>query len=261
MLQMKWTLTRWSKTIFWLAWMMDWPMLWRPRILRTFKGWWTRLLCWRTADVWWSASVSWCVSISRAVAPDHVSSHHQLDLCSILLNHSFNLGHSQLDKDSLLSSVKWFSALTISRLLLLGIRMFRGLKLLWTQCSLNESAMLVARRVILPTNAPTYALIPRQLHLHDIYPWSQLCSYCYQAELCTWESQPYCCGGSPRISRRCYWYVFRQWHFCSCPFNSRALHSFISATYVRKHNQPLALLKCQIILSSPGGDMPARQLC
>jgi hypothetical protein len=166
MLQMKWTLTRWSKTIFWLAWMMDWPMLWRPRILRTFKGWWTRLLCWRTADVWWCASVSWCVNISRAVAPDHVSSHHQLDLCSILLNHSFNLGHSQLDKDSLLSSVKWFSAPTISRLLLLGIRMFRELKLLWTQCSLDESAMLVARRVILPTNAPTYALIPRQLHLH-----------------------------------------------------------------------------------------------
>jgi hypothetical protein len=38
-------------------------------------------------------------------------------------------------------------------------------------------------------------------------------------------------------------------------------HSFISVAYVRKHNLPLALLKCQMIVNSPGGDMPARQLC
>jgi hypothetical protein len=44
-------------------------------------------------------------------------------------------------------------------------------------------------------------------------------------------------------------------------FDSVALHSFKSATYVRKHNLPLALLKCQMIVSSLGGDMPARQLC
>jgi hypothetical protein len=44
-------------------------------------------------------------------------------------------------------------------------------------------------------------------------------------------------------------------------FNSRASHSFISAAYVGKHNLPLALLRCQIIVSSPGGDMPATQLC
>jgi hypothetical protein len=41
-------------------------------------------------------------------------------------------------------------------------------------------------------------------------------------------------------------------------FDSRASHSFISATYVEKHNLPLALLKCQMIVSSSGGDMPAR---
>jgi hypothetical protein len=41
-------------------------------------------------------------------------------------------------------------------------------------------------------------------------------------------------------------------------FDSGASHSFISTTYVRKHNLPLALLKCQMIVSSPGGDMPAR---
>jgi hypothetical protein len=44
-------------------------------------------------------------------------------------------------------------------------------------------------------------------------------------------------------------------------FDSRASHSFISVVYVEKHNLPITLLKCQMIISSPGGDMPARQLC
>jgi hypothetical protein len=44
-------------------------------------------------------------------------------------------------------------------------------------------------------------------------------------------------------------------------FDSGVLHSFISATYVEKHNLPMVLLRCQIIVSSPGGDMPTRQLC
>jgi hypothetical protein len=44
-------------------------------------------------------------------------------------------------------------------------------------------------------------------------------------------------------------------------FDSGASHSFISTTYVGKHNLPLALLRCQMIVSSLGGDMPARQLC
>jgi hypothetical protein len=44
-------------------------------------------------------------------------------------------------------------------------------------------------------------------------------------------------------------------------FDSGALHSFIFAVYAGKHNLPLALLRCQMIVSSPGGDMSARQLC
>jgi hypothetical protein len=44
-------------------------------------------------------------------------------------------------------------------------------------------------------------------------------------------------------------------------FDSGTSHSFISAAYVGKHNLPLALLRCQMIVSSLGGDMPARQLC
>jgi hypothetical protein len=44
-------------------------------------------------------------------------------------------------------------------------------------------------------------------------------------------------------------------------FDSGASHSFISATYVEKHNLPIALLRCHMVVSSLGGDMPARQLC
>jgi hypothetical protein len=44
-------------------------------------------------------------------------------------------------------------------------------------------------------------------------------------------------------------------------FDSAASHSFISVAYVGNHNLPLALLKYQMIVSSPRGDMPARQLC
>jgi hypothetical protein len=35
-------------------------------------------------------------------------------------------------------------------------------------------------------------------------------------------------------------------------FDSGASHFFICAAYVGKHNLPLALLKCQMIVSSPG---------
>jgi hypothetical protein len=44
-------------------------------------------------------------------------------------------------------------------------------------------------------------------------------------------------------------------------FDSGASHSLISATYVGKHNLPLALLRCQMIVSSPEGDIPTRQQC
>jgi hypothetical protein len=44
-------------------------------------------------------------------------------------------------------------------------------------------------------------------------------------------------------------------------FDSEASHSFVSAAYVGKHNLPLALQRCQIIVSSPGADIPTRQLC
>jgi hypothetical protein len=44
-------------------------------------------------------------------------------------------------------------------------------------------------------------------------------------------------------------------------FDSGVSHSFIYAASVEKHNLPIALLKCQMIVISPGGDMPTRQQC
>jgi hypothetical protein len=43
-------------------------------------------------------------------------------------------------------------------------------------------------------------------------------------------------------------------------FDSRASHSFISTAYAEKHNLPVALLRCQMIVCSLGGDMPARHI-
>jgi hypothetical protein len=40
--------------------------------------------------------------------------------------------------------------------------------------------------------------------------------------------------------------------------DSGASHSFISIVYVEKHKLPLALLKCEMIVSSLRGEMPAR---
>jgi hypothetical protein len=44
-------------------------------------------------------------------------------------------------------------------------------------------------------------------------------------------------------------------------FDSGASHSFLSTANVGKHNLPLALLRCQMIVSSLVGDMPTRHLC
>jgi hypothetical protein len=44
-------------------------------------------------------------------------------------------------------------------------------------------------------------------------------------------------------------------------FDFGVSHSFISATYVERHNIPVAMLKCHMIVSSLGGDMPTRQVC
>jgi hypothetical protein len=44
-------------------------------------------------------------------------------------------------------------------------------------------------------------------------------------------------------------------------FDFGASHSIIYAAYVDKHNIPVAMLKCRMVVSSPRGDMPTRQVC
>jgi hypothetical protein len=43
--------------------------------------------------------------------------------------------------------------------------------------------------------------------------------------------------------------------------DSGASHSLIYVEYVTKYNLPISQLKCHMVVSSPGGDMPARQVC
>jgi hypothetical protein len=44
-------------------------------------------------------------------------------------------------------------------------------------------------------------------------------------------------------------------------FDFGASHSFIATDFVQKYNLPLSMQKNRMIISSPGGDMHARQVC
>jgi hypothetical protein len=44
-------------------------------------------------------------------------------------------------------------------------------------------------------------------------------------------------------------------------FDSGASHSFVAASFIQKYNLPLSMLKNQMIISSPGGDMHACKAC
>jgi hypothetical protein len=94
----------------------------------------------------------------------------RLDLCSVLLNCNFSLGRRQLDKDSLPCSIKCFSAPTISRVLLLGIRLLRGPKLPKTHWKLIVGATTVETRDIMPTDVPIRAHVPIRLLLLHLPP-------------------------------------------------------------------------------------------
>jgi hypothetical protein len=43
-------------------------------------------------------------------------------------------------------------------------------------------------------------------------------------------------------------------------FDSGASYSFVAVNFVQKHNMPLFMLKNQMIVSSPGGDIHARHV-
>jgi hypothetical protein len=44
-------------------------------------------------------------------------------------------------------------------------------------------------------------------------------------------------------------------------FDSGASHSFVAANFVQKYNMSLSMLKNQMIVNSPRGDMHARHVC
>jgi hypothetical protein len=44
-------------------------------------------------------------------------------------------------------------------------------------------------------------------------------------------------------------------------FDSGASHSFVAASFAQNYNLPLYMLKNQMIISCPGGDMHARHVC
>jgi hypothetical protein len=39
------------------------------------------------------------------------------------------------------------------------------------------------------------------------------------------------------------------------------MHSFISSKFVAKHNLHITIMKCTMILSSPGGEMKTKHIC
>jgi hypothetical protein len=50
-------------------------------------------------------------------------------------------------------------------------------------------------------------------------------------------------------------------HPASVLFNSGASHSFISSSFVVKHNLPIATMKQTMLVSSPGGEMRTSHIC
>jgi hypothetical protein len=44
-------------------------------------------------------------------------------------------------------------------------------------------------------------------------------------------------------------------------FDSKASHSFISSSFVTKHNLPIATMKHTMLVSSPGGEMRTKHIC
>jgi hypothetical protein len=143
-----------------------------------------------------------------------VSLRLQLDLCSVLFSRSFSQGRRQPDKDCPPHGIKWFSAPTISTLLLLEIRVFRGLKLLRTHYTVNRSAMSVGGEVTLPTNGPIRA--PALLR--------QLCPpLCLPMELILYpESLP------DRVTPYPIFYLDSYPRLCPIPYPSRYLEPYPS---------------------------------
>jgi hypothetical protein len=123
--------------------------------------------------------------------------------------------------------------------------------------------MLLGREATLPTNAPIYVpTLLRQLCLPLHLPVEPTLFLLLPSRIMLMGGSTMLLWRKPRKLRMLSLvYFFINDTSIVLLFDSGALHSFIYAAYVEKHNLPLALLKCQTIVSSLGGDMPARQLC
>ena len=44
-------------------------------------------------------------------------------------------------------------------------------------------------------------------------------------------------------------------------FDSRALHSFIAYTFIKKHGMPICVMKKPMLVNSPGWEMKANWIC
>jgi hypothetical protein len=128
--------------------------------------------------------------------------------------------------------------------------MFRGPKLLWTRCSLKGGDLLVERRAI---------------QLHTVLQSTLALTHgANSVPIAT--KQNYARGRVNHVTLEEARDVVLGISFINDTsavvlLDSGTSHSFISAAYVEQHNLPIALLKSQMIVSSPRGDIPARQLC
>jgi hypothetical protein len=138
--------------------------------------------------------------------------------------------------------------------LLLGIRVFKGPKLPKTRSKLTVGAIAVVNRDITPIDAPIHTTPAPTCGANSV-PVAAKQNYARGRvnHVAMEEAQeaPDVVIGMFLINDTSTVVLF----------NSGASHSFIYTAYVGKHNLPLTLLRCQMIVSSPGGDMPARQLC
>jgi hypothetical protein len=50
-------------------------------------------------------------------------------------------------------------------------------------------------------------------------------------------------------------------HPATILFDSRASHSFLTTSFVAKHNLPIANMKHTMLVSSPGGEMRTKHIC
>jgi hypothetical protein len=50
-------------------------------------------------------------------------------------------------------------------------------------------------------------------------------------------------------------------HLATVLFNPGGSHSFISSSFVARHNLPIATTKHTMLVSSPGGEMRTKHIC